>query len=185
MLDWRWMPAYGALALVLFLARPEPAPLAVGLLLVAAGLALRVWGTGHLVKTERLIRSGPYAYLRHPLYAGTLLIGIGLVLAAWGPAAPWAAALLLALFFGYYLPYKERVESARLEQRHGEIYRRYRERVPALVPRGRRWPPPELRDTEPAPRWSARRFLASSERQTVLAVGCVLVVLGVRSLLVP
>jgi protein-S-isoprenylcysteine O-methyltransferase Ste14 len=185
-LDWRWTPAYAALAVVGILADPRPPWLAVGLALVAAGVTLRVWSVGHLVKTDRLTRSGPYAYLRHPLYAGTLLIGSGLVLAAAGPAAPWTAALLGALFFGYYLPYKERIESARLERRYGDAYRLYRDRVPPLLPRGRRWPPPELRHAaDPPPRWSGRRFRESSERHTVVAVGVVLLALGARTWLVP
>jgi len=170
-LDARWLPAYAAVVGLLWLARPEPARLAAGGLLMILGASLRVWGLGHLVKTERLVRSGPYAYLRHPLYAGTLLIGVGLLLAAGGPMAPVAAAALLPLFFFYYLPYKERIESARLERRYGDAYRAYRASVPALLPSGRRWPPTEQRPTAgPAPRWSAERFRASSERWTLLAV---------------
>jgi len=169
--DPRWLPAYAFVLALLVYARPEPASLAVGLALVAVGAALRVWGLGHLVKTERLIRSGPYAYLRHPLYAGTLLIGLGLFVGAGGPVAPWAAAVLLPLFFLYYLPGKERMESARLERRYGDAYRAYRAAVPALLPRGRRWPPPDDGRGEPAPRWSLRRFRASSEGWTLLALG--------------
>ena len=123
------------------------------------------------MKTDRLIRSGPYAYLRHPLYLGTLLIGLGFFIAAGGPAAPVAVAVLVPLFFLYYLPYKERIESARLERRYGDAYRAYREAVPALLPRGRRWPPVEQRrGAAAAPTWSARRFRLSSERWALLAL---------------
>jgi len=181
-LDWRWLPAYAVVVALVAWGRPQPALLAVGLACVAAGLALRVWSAGHLVKTERLVRSGPYAYVRHPLYAGTLLVGGGFVLAAAGPLAPPVLAAWLAVFFAYYLPYKERIESARLERRHGDAYRRYRDAVPALVPRGRRWPPPTLRDVAgAAPRWSARRFRESSERHTLAAAGAALLVLGLRA----
>jgi len=181
-LDWRWLPAYGVVVSLLLLAHPAPAPLAAGAALIGLGVLLRVWSVGHLVKTRRLIRSGPYAYLRHPLYAGTLLIGTGFALAAGGPAAPIAAALLLALFFGYYLPYKERIESARLERHYGDAYRLYRASVPALVPLGRRWPPPERgHAAEPLPRWSAARFRASSESITVLAALLGLLALGARA----
>ena len=171
-LDGRWLPAYAAVVGLLVLGRPEPGPLALGAVLVGLGVGLRVWSLGHLVKTELLIRSGPYAYLRHPLYAGTLLIGLGFFLAAGGPVAWLAALVLLPLFFFYYLPYKERIESARLERRYGDAFRAYRDCVPALVPRGRRWPPAELQHAaEPAPRWSVQLFRASSEGWTLLAVG--------------
>jgi len=170
-LDARWLPAYAAVVGLLCLARPEPGRLAAGVLLMTLGAGLRVWGLGHLVKTQRLIRSGPYAYLRHPLYAGTLLIGVGLLLAAGGPIAPVAASALLPLFFFYYLLYKERIESARLERRYGDAYRAYRATVPALLPSGRRWPPAEQRARAgPSPRWSAERFRASSEGWTLLAL---------------
>jgi len=169
--DARWLPAYLAVVGLLWHARPEPGSLVAGGLLMLLGAGLRVWGLGHLVKTERLIRSGPYAYLRHPLYAGTLLIGVGLLLAAGGPVAPVAAASLLPLFFFYYLPYKERIESARLERRYGDTYRAYRASVPALLPQGRRWPPAGRHAAAgPAPRWSAERFRASSEGWTLLAL---------------
>jgi len=170
-LDVRWVPAYAAVLAGLVWARPQPGPLAAGAALAMAGAALRVWSLGHLVKTRSLTLGGPYAYLRHPLYAGTLLIGLGFLLAIGGPVAPWAAAVLVPLFFLYYLPYKERIESARLERRYGDLYRAYHAAVPALVPHGRRWPPadPALRGAQ-TPRWSARRFRASSEGWTLLAL---------------
>lgn len=182
-LDWRWLPAYVGLGAALAFARPAPAAAAVGTILVLAGGALRVWSAGHLVKTRRLTRSGPYAYLRHPLYAGTLLIGVGFFVAAGGPAAPVAAGVLLPIFFGYYLPSKERIEGARLERRYGDAYRAWRDSVPALLPAGRRWPPPGLAHAaEPAPRWSAQRFRESSEGVTLLALAVGLGLLGLRAL---
>jgi protein-S-isoprenylcysteine O-methyltransferase Ste14 len=180
-LDARWVPAYLGLAAGLVWARPEPGTLAAGAALAVAGAALRVWGAGHLVKNRRLTLGGPYAYLRHPLYAGTFLIGTGLLVAVGGPVAPWAAAVLVPLFFLYYLPYKERIESARLERRYGDAYRAYRDAVPAFVPRGRRWPPTGLAHAaaEP-PRWSAGRFRASSEGWALLALVAALGSLVVR-----
>jgi len=181
-LDWRWLPAYLAVPVLLVLARPRPAALAAGVALMALGTLLRVWSAGHLVKTRQLTRSGPYAYLRHPLYAGTLLIGTGFALAAGGPAAPLVAVVLLGLFFGYYLPCKERIESARLERRYGDEYRRYRRSVPALLPLGRRWPPRGAAAADEASaRWSARRFRASSEGLTLLFVALGALALGARA----
>jgi protein-S-isoprenylcysteine O-methyltransferase Ste14 len=177
-LDVRWLPAYLAIVALVVWARPQPLALTTGAALCALGVALRIWSAGHLVKTARLTRSGPYAYLRHPLYAGTLLIGLGFTLAAGGPAAPVAGALWVGLFFGYYLPYKERIESARLERRYGDDYRHYRAAVPALLPVGRRWPPGGA--SAPIRRWSARRFRASSEAGTLLAVALGFLALGAR-----
>ena len=188
----RLAPLY-LLALALFLlADPSPASLALGALLVSGGLALRAWGAGHLVKTDRLTTTGPYAYLRHPLYSGTLLVGTGLAAAA-GPVG-WALLLgaLLPFFFFYYAPYKERIESARLERRYGEAYAAYRMAVPALWPARRPWRRgvsergaggegardraggpgigrPLANDEERAEGWSVARYLANDEQGALVA----------------
>ena len=133
-LNARLLPFYAAVVLGFVLARPTPLGFAVGGTLVLSGAALRGWGGGHLVKNDRLTVSGPYAHLRHPLYAGTLLLGSGFAVMA----GPWGVLLLLGfflpVFFFYYLPYKDRIESARLERRHGLAFASYRAAVPALLP---------------------------------------------------
>ncbi|RIL02348.1 MAG: hypothetical protein DCC71_16495 [Proteobacteria bacterium] len=144
-------------------ARPTPSLFLAGLALVLAGQALRLWATGYLLKTDELTVAGPYAHLRHPLYAGALLMGSGFALMA-GPAV--AAVVLpigLAFYFGYYLRYKERVESERLESLYGDAFRAYRTNVPALLARLRPW-----RSAAAAPpRWRVDRVLENNE-QTAL-----------------
>lgn len=161
------------------LARPTPVAYAAGCVLIAAGVAIRVWGAGHLVKTDVLTVTGPYAYLRHPLYAGTLLVASGFAVGS-GAAACVLLPPLLLVFFGYYFPYKERIESARLERIYGEPYAAYRARVPALLPAR---PPfrPESRQGA-APRWSSARFRDNHEAGTLLAVAIGLVLLALRPL---
>ncbi|MGQ9366707.1 methyltransferase family protein [Azospirillum sp. ST 5-10] len=73
---------------------------------------------------------GAGRYVRHPLYAGGLLLLWGGVLDAYtGATALWASLyLLIGMTF----------EERRLLALHGDAYRAYRARVPALVPwRGR------------------------------------------------
>jgi protein-S-isoprenylcysteine O-methyltransferase Ste14 len=168
-----------AAGLVLTFARPSPASLALGALLVAAGEALRLWAAGHLVKTQRLTLSGPYRYLRHPLYAGTLLIGAGFLVAAGPAVAALALPIGLAFFFGYYLPYKERRESARLARHHGDAFRAWRAAVPALLPRLRSW-----RGAGAAAagrRWQFARVVANDEIGTALLVTGLLAALLLRA----
>ena len=157
-------PLAGA-ALALAFSAPTALSLRVGLALAAAGAVLRLWATGYLVKTDRLTVAGPYAHLRHPLYAGTLLIGSGLLVAAGRRVAAVGLPLGLGIFFFYYLPYKERVESARLEARHGAAFALYRKEVPLLLPRLRPFRAGE--ETEP---WSLAHVIENDELGTTLAV---------------
>jgi protein-S-isoprenylcysteine O-methyltransferase Ste14 len=122
-------------ALVLF-ARPTPLSVSFGFVFVAGGEALRLWAAGHLYKNVQLVTSGPYRYTRNPLYLGRLLVFTGVCLMA---RLPFGTSLIVIaigflLFFGYYLPRKERVECARLREIHGERYEHYERSVPALFP---------------------------------------------------
>lgn len=170
----RVLAAYLAAVAVVVAARPTAAGILVGSLLLGIGASLRVWATGHLYKNQELTISGPYAYLRHPLYAGALLIGTGMAIIAGPGVALVALPLGLGFFFAYYLPYKERVESARLETLHGDAYRRYRDGVRPLVPRLRPW-----RDTDPNTRWRLSRVVANNEHSVL---GWSLLGLGVMAL---
>ena len=112
--------------------RPDPASLAIGLPISAAGLALRAWAAGHLAKDQRLATSGPYSFTRNPLYLGTLVTALGLAAAA---RSLGLAILFTTLFIFVYLPAIE------LEEQHLRNilpgYEEFATRVPILFPR---WP---------------------------------------------
>ena len=120
-------------AAFVWLARPSYASLVIGLPVSVLGLAVRAWAAGHLAKNTTLAVSGPYAYIRNPLYLGTLITAAGLVVAA--------QRVELALLFGtvFFLVYFPVID---LEEQHLSSlfpeFLEYRERVPLLVPRGRR-----------------------------------------------
>jgi len=149
-------------------ARPTGSALFAGLVLILAGEALRLWATGYLHKTESLTVAGPYGYLRHPLYCGTLAIATGFAVMANAPVA-WALyACFLLGYFAYYMPYKNRIEGARLEAHFKDEYRRYAVAVPALLPRLHAYVPlgaPVL------PRWQQVRFADNHELGVAMAVG--------------
>jgi protein-S-isoprenylcysteine O-methyltransferase Ste14 len=112
----------------------RPALSSVGTALVAAGAFAYAWGLFALARCRRrgvLCVSGPYALCRHPLYAAWVLLivpGVCLLSGVWPTLAAPAA---MAAVFGL----RVRREEAPLESRFGEAYARYRDRVPALVPR--------------------------------------------------
>lgn len=164
----------GTVVLILaavYFARPAPLPLVGGVVLVVLGEAVRFWAAGHLLKTKELVTGGPYRHTRNPLYLGRLLILSGLAIMINLPyGGSWIALVAgWALFFGYYLPRKERVEPARLAGVHGEAYERYFRAVPAL------WPKLRPYDEGPGSRWTMARMLRNREHYMV--VGLLLVVL--------
>lgn len=177
----RLLPFYAAAVVGFALARPTRLGFAVGGALVLLGVLLRGWSGGHLVKNDRLTVSGPYAHLRHPLYAGTLLLGSGFAVIA----GPWGLLLLfgffLPVFFCYYLPYKDRIEGARLERRHGVAYAGYRAAVPALLPSLARWTPPPVLSETAGRCWSHRCFRANGELANLVGVGLALGLFALRS----
>ena len=168
----RFLPWYAGGALLLLFCDVGWQSLLAGLPFAAAGLALRAWATGHLVKNEQFTVSGPYAYVRHPLYLGTACIATGFALMLGGWVSIGALMGFSAWFAASYYPRKERVEAARLSHRYGEVFDRYREEVPALWPRRTRWAPsPELAEkVEAPPHWQLSRFDRNNEQGTLLAV---------------
>ena len=88
-------------AIYLYFSQPTIDFLLAGLALAAAGLALRLWASGHLEKGTRLAARGPYRWTRNPLYLGSFLMGLGFTLAA---VNVWLLGLLLFHFLLIYIP---------------------------------------------------------------------------------
>lgn len=122
----------------------RPAPLSwmvwVGALVLALGVALRVWAIQTLdraftavVQTtaeQQLITGGPYRWLRHPSYTGVL---IGLV----GASLLFESLAGVVAMVGVMLPvyvFRIRIEEQALIARFGEAYREFSARRWALIP---------------------------------------------------
>lgn len=182
-LDPRFAPALVAGFALIAFSLPTAQSLSIGAPFVAAGVAMRAWAAGHLVKTTRFTVTGPYGHLRHPLYFGTLSIGLGVALMLGGLSAFIGAAALLVWFGLVYFPRKETIEGARLFAHYGEVYARYRDEVPALIPRTRRWRPgPDIAEkVDTARRWGLDRFDANNEQGSVIAVGFAVALVWLRA----
>jgi len=175
-------PVLAGLALLAW-SEPTARSLAAGAPLVAAGLLIRAWAVGHLVKTVQFTVTGPYAYLRHPLYLGTLAIGTGVSLMLGGWPALVGLFAVGVWFALSYLPRKERIETQRLIDRHGEIYARYRREVPALVPRLHAWRPTGegAERVDAFGEWRLARFDANNELGTEIAVAIAVSAVWIRA----
>lgn len=119
---------------------------ALGFVLVVLGTLWRLWTTAFIAgrKDVQLVEEGPYARCRHPLYLGSLVAGLGLALTTRSVTLMVALPATLVLLHGSALHREE----AFLAARHGEAWRAYRARVPALWPRRGPLPAPARRELD-------------------------------------
>ena len=158
--------------LVLYLARPTPQSLALGLPLVALGEIVRLWASGHIEKTQVLATGGPYAHSRNPLYVGSVLLALGLALAA---ASLWVAGAVI-LYFAAFYPTVMREEADFLRRKFPDEYRAWEAAVPVFLPR--------LTPGGPRlSRFSWQRVRLNKEWRTALALPAVAALLYARGLL--
>jgi protein-S-isoprenylcysteine O-methyltransferase Ste14 len=116
-----------------------PARSLLALALVALGLGFSVWARVHLGRNwsgavtlkqgHELIRSGPYAYVRHPIYTGLLVAFLGTAIECGEACALLGLAIVLFSFVR-----KLRLEEALMRARFPAEYPRYCAEVPALLP---------------------------------------------------
>jgi protein-S-isoprenylcysteine O-methyltransferase Ste14 len=112
---------------------------ALGFVLTACGIGIAIWARNHIgqywssnitLKTEhKLIRTGPYAAMRHPIYSGLLLAFIGTGLAN----GEWRAVIAVVLIFLSH-SWKALREEALLRTAFGVEYDEYRRHTGFLFP---------------------------------------------------
>ncbi|HEX3739060.1 MAG TPA: isoprenylcysteine carboxylmethyltransferase family protein [Terriglobales bacterium] len=114
----------------------------VAILLTAVGIALAIWARFYIgenwssavsIKVDhQLIRTGPYAWVRHPIYSGILLGMIGTALARREPRGFFA---IIFLWLGFWI--KLRMEEGFMRKTFGEQYQEYSRSTGALTPKMR------------------------------------------------
>ena len=171
---WRLGLAYFGILVLIYYSRMHALSLAIGLVPIVAGQALRVWSAGHLVKNKRLTTTGPYAYVRNPLYLGAITIVIGFCIVGMPPwdltyslsnPRMWLYVVFITAFFLYYMPRKMKIEGERLHAIYGEDYERYDRAVPDMLPRLT----PYLSGDNT--RWTWRQSVDNSEHGTIMSLG--------------
>lgn len=111
-----------------------------GALLTVAGIAFAIWARNHIGRfwsgsvaireDHRLIRSGPYSRIRHPIYTGVLVALAGTTLAVGNYRALLAFVLVLVS-----LIYKARLEEALLTREFGPAFDDHRRHTGFFLPR--------------------------------------------------
>ncbi len=142
-----------------------------GIGFIIAGLLIRLWSNGYAIKNDKLTTSGPYAFVRNPLYLGTFLIAIGFVILL---KMGWLGLLFIAaLAFMYYKTIQS--EQGMLTEKFGDAYRKYVQKVPAMIPcliaypEGDKWP------------FSLKRLIDSKEHKPLFWVIILIIIFHIKS----
>jgi protein-S-isoprenylcysteine O-methyltransferase Ste14 len=115
-------------------------PVIAGLVIIWAGLAVRIWAVvalGRAFRTtvevdqgQAVVTRGPYRWVRHPSYTGLLLIAAGFGLAF----STWPGLILCIVLPAVAVRNRIKVEETELTRVLGEPYRSYQLRTRRLLP---------------------------------------------------
>ena len=132
-------PAFRDGALGWWFLPPNKATFFAGAAILIAGLAFAVWARIHLGRNwsstvtlkegHRLIRSGPYRLVRHPIYTGLISGVAGTAIASGEVRAAIAVVLLTVAFL-----FKSKREEQFMVKEFGDQYVQYQKEVGAFVP---------------------------------------------------
>ncbi|MBF0440091.1 MAG: membrane protein insertion efficiency factor YidD [Magnetococcales bacterium] len=134
---WQWILHHPGGIEWFALIRQTPHQITTGLLIMAGGEALTVWGLWRLrasfsifTEVRALVLTGPYKWLRHPLYTGEIL-------SSWGYAIAVPNRLTLggSLLFSALQIWRASLEENKLLQHHPN-YRHYQQTTGFLLPKG-------------------------------------------------
>jgi protein-S-isoprenylcysteine O-methyltransferase Ste14 len=153
---------------------PSPTRIAVGVAIVLAGEAVRLWAVQHIgvisrTRSDRLgplVRTGPFGLVRNPLYTGNLLLWIGFAISA---GMLWFVPVIVVILGAEYHAIV-RWEEGLLDERLGDSYRTYKEDVGRWLPKSRQSSVARHKtaaSVSPLFSWSETVF---SERGTLIAI---------------
>jgi protein-S-isoprenylcysteine O-methyltransferase Ste14 len=123
-----------------FLPEQDTAVALAGAVLALTGAVFAAWAKFRLgrffspqlgvQRDHRLVTTGPYAVVRHPIYLGLIDFSVGSAL-FFNDIGLLAVALLFIIYFRAQL----RIEERMFERHFGAEWERYRAEVPAMFPR--------------------------------------------------
>jgi protein-S-isoprenylcysteine O-methyltransferase Ste14 len=105
---------------------------AIGLFAASSRELGRNWSlVARMRDDHQLVRTGPYARVRHPIYLGMLLFLLAFAVGL----GHWTQLVIALPVFLAGTAIRTRLEDGLLEQQFGEEFRDYRSATPALIPR--------------------------------------------------
>ncbi|MBW2434479.1 MAG: isoprenylcysteine carboxylmethyltransferase family protein [Deltaproteobacteria bacterium] len=118
-----------------FLAGLIPLVIRLFLLITLLAAAFFLFKSGHVAvigeqRPARILSTGAFGYVRHPLYLGSILVYLGLTVST---ASLFCLALLvvIVLFYNSIADYEEKL----MEAKFGQAYIAYREQTGRWIPR--------------------------------------------------
>lgn len=114
-----------------------------GLLIIILGISLLFWAHGHLMenwspiiekkftKSRKLIVSGPYRYIRHPIYTASFITIIGFFIFTANWILTGIPLIILVLFYSSKIPREEK----ELMNNFGKKYKDYMKSTGGLIPK--------------------------------------------------
>jgi protein-S-isoprenylcysteine O-methyltransferase Ste14 len=112
----------------------------IGLSMLAGGLVFRIWsirylgrcftGTVQIIEGHQIIKSGPYAIVRHPSYLGAYVAIIGSAIFLNVVVGTFTAAILMAFAYRFRI----NVEEKALIDEFGVDYLDYIKSIPKIIP---------------------------------------------------
>jgi len=126
----------------------------ISIMLVLAGALIRFWARGHFRK-GRLVTTGPYALIRHPLYFGSLLVIAGVLVQLQDRFFNLGVIIpLVVVFYGASIIHEEKSS----EKIFGRQWQLYKGDVPCIIPSLRSWLLPRHNR-----KWSWKVYLRTGE----------------------
>jgi len=124
-----------------------------GLVGVSCAALGRIWTSVFIAgfKDQVLVRSGPYAVVRHPLYALSMLAMLGLGLTT----GSVTIAVAMLVVFGAVYSAAARAEDRYLRELHGAAHERFERDVRALLPRWSAYVIPDSLEVRPRVLWKS------------------------------
>jgi protein-S-isoprenylcysteine O-methyltransferase len=117
-----------------------PAVFWIGIAMVWAGMAFRLWAVltlGAFFRTSvvvqdghQLVTAGPYRWLRHPSYTGVIVTMSGLGLAQ----DNWVSLAAMSILPTLAIAYRIHTEERALTEKFGEAYQEFRKTHSAVIP---------------------------------------------------
>ena len=125
----------------LIVAQPRQDLFIFGLILIAFGELLRLWGlsytgedqTNLILENTKLVTNGPYAHIRNPIFTGNIFMYIGMIIAigGWLPHLLWIGLFFFPIIYQMIAHYEE----SKLSEFFQTDYDNYKFAVPRFYPR--------------------------------------------------